>query len=415
MPLRSGRELKKIFNALCPFESDGRLKPEEDRVTLLASNSNIPIEIQMKAFVQAAAVEPGSPHMVGISQNCSMTTGNHPKNTALLKGVRRSKVTRPVAVGAARARRTLEEFTEDFGAELVFAFLDHFTAPPFDADLYSHSQRDSGMSRAMVRAQIEEAIEVMRPVYNEEINIGKEFRERYVNYLCSEVVAEYRKDFLGAVNLASPAWAMVDTGELPPILNFVLARGLVAAVRDELDNQDTMIEGEFSATGRSGKRGGYEKLTREALQHYKDRVVLFVKFTGVEGVTHDIGTKHAALQGEKYEADVERLEIVQRALFQDLGEYIPFAQHGGTGAAKLIRGLVAKNNFNTQYLADSARYFIDYYHKHREELIKGVKEVCGRNLYVSMVIPQARRAVSKLKEAGSFGLAPKLLKMLRET
>jgi len=414
MSLRNGRELKKVFQELCPFSPDGELKPEEERVSILASNANIPIEIQMKAFAQAAACGQGSPHIVQISYNCSMTTGNHPKRTAFLEGVRRSSVSRPIAVGAARARRTLEEFTEDFGAELVFASLDHFTSPPFNVELYSSPQGNGGLDKAIAKARIEEAIEVMRPVYGKEVDIDKDLLQSYINYLCSDAVGEYRKDFLGAVNLAKPAWSMIDTGELPPVLNFALSRDLSFGVRKELDNQDTMIEAEISATGVSGKGGEYQKLTGEELKNYKDRVVLFVKFIGAEGISYDIGMKHAAKRGEKHEPDIERLETVQRGLYQELGEYIPFAQHGGTGAARVIKGLVGKNNINTQYLVDGANYFADYYEKNKEEIRKGDKTACGRNIYINMVIPEAERAVSKMKEGGSFGLAPRLLKVLNE-
>jgi len=412
MSLRTGRELKKVFTALCPFEPDGKLKPEEERVTVLASNANIPIEIQMKAFAQAAVAGGGSPHIVQISSNCSMTTGNHPKSTVFLEGASRTKLTRPVAIGAGRARRTLEEFAEDFGAELVFASLDHFTAPSFNPDLYSNPRGDGGVDKALAKARIEEAIEVMKPVYGEEVDIKKELLEIYVNYLCSEALGEYRKDFLGAVNLARPAWSMIDTGELPPVLNFALSRDLALGVRNELDNQDTMIEAELSATGFSGKGGEYKKLTGEALENYKNRVVLFARFIGAEGIAYDIGMKHAALKGEKHQPDIERLETVQRALFQELGEYIPFAQHGGTGAAQVIKGLVGKNNINTQYLVDGTNYFADYYEKNKDSIRKGNKKACGRSIYINMVIPQAERAVNKMKEAGSFGLAPKLLKIL---
>jgi len=412
MPLRTGRELKKVFQELCPFEPDGKLKSEEERVTLLASNANIPIEIQMTAFVQAAVAGEGSPHIVQISQNCAMTTGHHPKRTAFLEGVKRTDASRPIAVGAARAKRILEEYVEDFGAKLVFASLDHFTAPPFDPDLYSTSQGSGGLDPAVARARIEEAIEVMKPLYGEEVDIDRNLRQAYVNYLCSDVVGEYKRDFLGAVNLAKPAWSMIDTGELPPILNFALSKDLATAVRKDLDNYDTMIEAEISATGVSGEKKAYEKLTGEKLENFKDRVVLFVKFIGAEGISYDIGMKHAAKKGEKHEPDVERLEVVQRGLFMELGEYIPFAQHGGTGAAKVIRGLVGKNNINTQYLVDGANYFADYYEKNKEDIRAGSKSACGRNIYINMVIPQAKRAVEKLKEAGSYGIAPRLLKAL---
>ena len=63
--------------------------------------------------------------------------------------------------------------------------------------------------------------------------------------------------------------------------------------------------------------------------------------------------EHAAPSGEKHEPDVERLEAVQREIIKESGYYAPFAQHGGTGAKQLARGLVAKNNINTCLLYTS--------------------------------------------------------------
>jgi len=99
-----------------------------------------------------------------------------------------------------------------------------------------------------------------------------------------------------------------------------------------------------------------------------------VTFSAELVFAYDIGMKHAALKGEKYQPDIERLETAQRALFQELGEYIPFAQHGRTGAAQVIRGLVGKNNINTQYLVDGTNYFADYYEKNKDGIRKGNKK-----------------------------------------
>ena len=413
MPLRTGRELKKVFQEVCPFEADGKLKPEEERVTLLASNVNIPFEVQMSAFVQASVVGEGSPQIIQVSYNAAKIAGRDPKKTPFYKGVERKSNLRPAVVGAARARRMLEEFVEDFGAEMIFLSLDHFTAPPFDPDLYSSPQGSGGLDHFTAKARIEEAIETMKPLYGKEVDISKDLFNAYVNYLCSDAVGGYRKDFLGAVYVSNPAWSMIDTGELPPVLNFALSRDLVDAVRKEIDNQDTIIEAEIASTGTSGEEIEHKKLSGEVLERYKDKVVLFVKFVGAEGVSYDIGMKHAAKKGEKHEPDVERLETVQRGLFLELGENIPFAQHGGTGAARVIKGLVGKDNINTQYLVDAANFFADHYEKNKEAIRGGVKSACGTGIYLNMVIVQAERAVSKLKETGSFGLVPRLLKVLK--
>jgi len=413
MPLRTGRELKKVFQELCPFEPDGKLKPEKERVTLLASNVNIPFEVQMSAFVQASVIGEGSPQIVQVSYNAARIAGRDPRKTPFLEGVKRKNISRPTVVGAARARRILDEFVEDFGAELIFLSLDHFTAPPFDPDLYSTPQGSGGLDPAVARVRVEEAIEVMKPLYGKEVDISKELLQSYINYLCSDAIGEYRKDFLGAVDVARPAWSMIDTGELPPILNFALSKDLATAVRKDLDNQDTIIEAEIAATGTSGEEIEHEKLTGEKLENYKNKVVLFAKFVGAEGVSYDIGMKHAAKKGEKHEPDIERLETVQRGLFLELGENIPFAQHGGTGASRVVRGLVGKDNINTQYLVDGANFFADHYEKNKEAIRGGVKSACGTGIYLKMIIIQAKRAVEKLKETGSFGLAPRLLKALK--
>jgi len=414
MSLGCGRELKKVFQELCPFEPDGKLKPEQDRATLLASNVNIPFEIQMSAFVQASALGEGSPQIIQVSCNAARIAGRDPKKAraSFLEGVERKSSSRAVPVGAVRARKALEEFVEDFGVKLIFLSLDHFTAPPFDPDRYSTSQGSGGLDPFVARARVEEAIEAMKPLYGKEVDISKELLESYVNYLVSDAVGEYRKDFLLSVDLAKPAWAMIDTGELPPVLNFALSKDLVSAVRKELDNHDTIIEAEIAATGTSGQEVEQKKLTEKELERYKDKVVLFVKFVGAEGIAYDIGMKHAAKKGEKHEPDIEKLESVQKGLFLELGENIPFAQHGGTGAAKVVRGLVGKDNINTQYLVDGANFFADHYEKNKDAIRGGVKSACGTDIYLKMIAVQAKRAVSKLKETGSFGLTPRLLKAL---
>ncbi|MBE0479064.1 class II fructose-bisphosphate aldolase [Candidatus Aerophobetes bacterium] len=409
MSLGTGRELKELFQKLSPFEPDGKLKPESERVTLLASNVNIPFEIQMSAFVQASVVGEGSPQIIQISHNAAKIAGRDPKKTSFLEGTTRKSCTRPAVIGAQRGKRMLEEFVEDFSAKLIFLSLDHFTAPSFDAGRYSASQGKGGLNRSLSKARLEEAIEVMKPLYGKEVDISREIFQAYVHYLAGDAVGAYRKDFLNAVELAKPAWAMIDTGELPPVLNFALSKDIVEAVRKEFDNEDTIIEAEIASTGTSGEEVEHKKLTGEELENYKDKIVLFVKFVGAEGVAYDIGMKHAAKKGEKHEPDFERLKTVQRGLFLELGANIPFAQHGGTGAAKVIKGLVGKNNINTQYLVDAANFFANHYEKNKDAIRAGVKSACGTDIYMNMAVVQAQRAVTKLKETGSFGLVPRLL------
>lgn len=412
MRLRTGTELRKVFDYICPFDAEGRLKPEAERRTLLASNANIPLEVQLKAFVMASAEGAGSPQIIQISYNSALITGDAPAKIKLLEGVDRKGPQRPVAAGARRAAEMLSWFVEDFDAQCIFLSLDHFTAPKFKLEEWREPRDGSGLSRAHARAIIEEAIETMKPVFGSEVEVSREEREAYVNFLAGDVFGEYRRDFLAAVEASRPAWAMIDTGNLPIILNFATSREMAQAVRRDFDNHDVMIEAELSATGSSGDEEAYEKLTGAELEAFIDRTVLFAEFVGADGIAYEIGMKHAALQDEKHPPDIAKLEATQRALLQRTGRYIPFAQHGGTGAAELARGLVGKNNINTQYLVDGANFLADHVQANLEAIRQGAKSACGTSIYNGMVIPEARRCVEKIKEANTYGLVPELLKII---
>jgi hypothetical protein len=335
-------------------------------------------------------------------------TGNLPKSIKLESDAKKS-ASRPAAVGALRSLRTIEEQVDDLGVQLAFVSLDHYTSPPL-GDSYS---RDigSGLPANVARALLDEAIDTLGPVFGDEVATDKGTYNRYVDYLTSDLYGEYRLDFFGAVRLAEPAWAMIDTGALPPVLNFATSKELVWAVRNVLENHDAMIEVEFSATGQSGEDVEYERLTGEALDNFARRIVLFVEYSDADAVAYEIGMVHAAAQAEKHPPDVLRLETVQRALFQARGHHIPFAQHGGTGASELAVGLVGKNNINTQYLVDAANTFADHYEANREGLRAGLKNACGTGIFLKMIAAIAGRAVEKMKEANSYGYSPELLKL----
>ncbi len=407
MALRTGKELRKVYEVLCPFNKDGSLKPDKELRTILASNGNFPLELQTKAFAIASAIAPGSPQIIQVSYTASKMTGNHPKSFKIPEGVKRNSLDRPVAIGAMRGAEIVDAQVQDFGAQCVFLSLDHFTSPPL-AKEYARS-KGYGLSKAVSWAILEEAREAMKPVFGKEVDVDKATMLTYVDYLTSDLYGEYRADFLGAVKLSKPAWAMIDTGALPPILNFATTREMTFAVRNSIENRDCMIESEFSATGQSGEEHEYEKLTGDALENFKERIILFVDYTQSEAVAYEIGMVHAAKQAEKHDPDVQRLEVVQRGLFQRFKKHVPFAQHGGTGAASLTRGLVAKNNINTQYLVDMANTFADHYEKNKEGLRAGAKDACGSGVYVKMVSALTDRCVAKMKEANTFGIVPEVM------
>ncbi len=412
MRLRTGTELRKVFDYICPFDSKGGLKPSDGQRTLLASNANLPLEIQLKAFVMASAQGAGSPQIVQISYSSAMITGNLAGKIELLAGVETILHGRPTGVGARRAAEMLSWFVEDFGTQCVFLALDHFTAPKFNLAGWQESRSGSGLKKAVAKAVIDEAVEAMKPVFGAEAEVSKEEFAAFVNFLQSDTYGEYRRDFLGAVEAARPAWAMIDTGNLPIVLNFATSREIAGAVRGDFDNRDVMIECELSATGSSGDQEAYERLSDRELKGFIERTVLFAAFAGADGIAYEIGMKHAAKQTEKHEPDIAKLEETQRALMLELGRYVPFAQHGGTGAANLARGLVGKNNINTQYLVDGANFLADHVEACLEGIRAGDKKVCGTGLYNGMVVPEAERCVAKLKEAGTYGLAPELLDVI---
>ncbi len=412
MRLRTGRELRQVCDHICPFDANGRLKPEVEQRTLLASNANIPLEVQLKAFVMASAQGAGSPQIVQISYNSALITGNSAAKVKLLDGVEPSLHDRPAAVGARRAAQMLAWFVEDFDAQCVFLSLDHFTSPKFDPAEWTGPHGSSGLTKAQARAIIEEAVEVMKPVFGAAADVSAEEVAAYVNFLTGDAFGEYRRDFLGAVEASRPAWAMIDTGGLPLVLNFATSREMAEAVRRDFDNQDVMIEAELSATGSSGDEEAYQNLTGDELQAFVDGVVLFANFSGADGIAYEIGMKHAAKKGEKHEPDVGKLEATQRALLSETGRYIPFAQHGGTGAARLLRGLVGKNNINTQYLVDGANFLADHVEKQLAGIREGAKGACGTGIYNGMVVPEAQRCLEKLKESGTHGMVPELLEVI---
>jgi len=412
MRLRNGTELRKVFDYLCPFDGRGRLKPEGERRTLLASNANLPLEVQLKAFVMASVQGDGSPQMVQVSYNAAMIAANEPSKIKLLDGVQTRLLGRPTAIGARRAAEMLAWFVEDFGAPCIFLTLDHFTAPAFSSKNYQEPRGSSGLAPAHARAILEEAMEAMKPAFGAEAAVSREDFQAFTHYLTGDAFGEYRRDFLAAVELSRPAWAMIDTGNLPLILNFATSREMAHAVRADFDNQDVMVEAELSATGSSGDEEAYEALGKKELEAFIARTVLFATFTAADGIAYEIGMKHAAKQDEKHEPDIAKLEATQRALLLQVGRYIPFAQHGGTGAAKLARGLVGKNNINTQYLVDGANFLADHVQRAVNDIRAGDKSACGTGVYNGMVIPQARRCVEKIKETGTYGIVPELLKVI---
>ena len=400
--LLSGRELRAIFNHFCPFDSKGELRSADQRVTILASNANFPLDIQARAFAMSAASGRQSPMIVQVSYNSAETMGNDPARMPSLPGLARQALEPAVVTGTKQLAASLEHYAETYGARYLALALDHFQVPKYDESALDKLKKPrKNLERRIAEARVLHAAEYMYPVFGKEADLTERLMDLYVDYLVSPVYVSFRRDFLATVQAVQPAWGMIDTEKLPPILDFVVTREIVESVRVLLGNDDMMVEAEFGATGQSGQTLEYQKLTGEALQQFARQVASFVMYTGADGIAYPIGMEHAAKKEEKHEPDQERLQEVQRELFLAVGKYVPFAQHGGTGAAFLVRGLVGKNNINTHYLVAGANALADYTEKHAAGIRLGDKKFAGTGMFVEMIQAVAAATLVKLQETGS--------------
>lgn len=399
--LLTGRQLKKCFEIFCPFEKDGTLKPEDERVTILASNINPPVDLQGRAFVMAAAQGDQSPMIIQISYNSMNLAGGKATNFKPPAGVVRQNYPPPAVDGAKLTAEVLEHLINQYGAKYVAVSLDHFNVPKFNFDVLSKVPVKKSLESELAAVKIKDAIDFMEPAFGK-IELDDKTLNAYVNFLSSPEYQEFKRDFLNVVAAVKPAWGMIDTERLPPVLVFAVTKDICDAIKKDLGNRDVMLEAELGATGQSGEEVEYVKLRGKDLENFAKQVALFIKYTGAEGISYPIGMVHAAKKGEKHEPDMEKLEVVQRTLLLEVGEYIPFAQHGGTGAAKVAWGLVGKDNINTNYLVAGANAFADHYEANREAVRAGDKKACGTDIYILMTMATYNAAIEKLKETNSY-------------
>lgn len=411
MPLLSGRELKKIMDHFSPFEG-GKLKPEGERVTVLAANGNTPFELFARAFAMAAAQGEGSPVIVQLSYNAIQLAGSESKALKPIKDVTRvNGAVSPAVEGSIIAANLIETYADQYGADLVAISLDHFKVPKFDP-ANTPSVDPNSLPAMVARARLIHALEAMRPIFGTEVEMNDRDLTDLVNYLCSTAYRSFKQDFLAVISAIAPAWGMIDTEKLPPLLDFVVTRDIIDAVRIDLGNQDVIIEAEFGATGQSGEPLDYQRIRGTELETFARKVASFLDYTGAEGIAYPIGMEHAAKAGVTHEPDVERLEVVGRTVLEVTGRYVPFVQHGGTGAAEVARGLVGKNNINTKFLVTAANTLADHVLANIDGIRGGEKDVCGTKIYTRMIAAIAEAAVEKLKESGSYGKGAEVRSLL---
>lgn len=412
MVLLTGRQLRAVFDHFSPFDSDGNLINEDQRVTLLAANINMPVEIQARAFAMAAAAGDQSPMLVQLSFNSAETIGNHPARIKPLPGVDVQLTEAPVVAGARQAVQQINSYAKAYGAKYLAVALDHFQVPQFVETAASDKERPTTLARELAKSRVLHAIEYMRDVFGSEVDISETTFDSYIDYLVSPAYVSFRRDFLGVVQAVSPAWGMIDTEKLPPILDFVVTREIVAGVRTLVGNNDMMVEAEFGATGQSGQALEYERIRGQELVRFAKQVSCFMRYTGADGIAYPIGMEHAAKKDAKHEPDRERLEVVQKELFLSCGRYIPFAQHGGTGAASVERGLVGKNNINTHFLVAGANALADHVTSNLAGIRAGDKKYCGTSIFTDILTVEAQAALAKLAETGSKNTGPALVDVL---
>lgn len=389
-----GTDLRLMFERLSPFGKDLRLKPEDEQRSILAVNGNYPLELQLPAFFHAATLEGGSPLIVQISGAGLKMLGKglKPKSVPAVHDTR---------MGARLMSSVFQVYAAIYRPRFVALALDHFAVPDLRDALFAE-ERDSGAPcpfAGEIRARLRQAIDA-----GEVYGLGRPSSEDTAAYEAYFGSDEYRtalQGFMAAIEEMNPAWAMIDTGELPPALNFAITREVCDMVRES--GSDTIVEAEYGATGQAGVPDAYRSLRGAELARFARQVAGFVKYTGASGISYPIGMEHAAPAGVRHEPDVSRLEVVQREILRTTGRYVPFAQHGGTGAAKVARGLVAKNNVNTYFLVRAAQSLAAHVGRHREGILQGRKSESGTAMYLGASRAVLEATVERLRECGTYG------------
>jgi fructose/tagatose bisphosphate aldolase len=392
--LLCGAALRHVFAWQNPFrtastalEGGAETPAASGRVSILAANANFPVEIQVRAFCQAAAAGKGSPLIVQFSHGALKIIGGRARD--------------PAVSGAGLARFMVEQAVRESRPTHVAVALDHFKVPPYPGD----GREGGGRAGRLAAALVDDAREVGRGLLGE---ASASELDGYCAYLASPAYGAFKREYAATLLALDPAWAMIDTERLPPILDLALTRDVVEFTRRDLGLTEMMLEAEYGATGVAGQDRPYQPLRGGELAHFADEVATFVAYTGADGIAYPIGMEHAAPLAQRHEPDLERLGCVQRRITDVAGRYVPFAQHGGTGAAHLARGLVGKNNVNTHFLVAAANRIADRTLAEVDRIRAGVKEACGTGLYAGAVEAVREAAVDKLKETGTFGAAARL-------
>jgi len=398
-----------VFDGFCPFDENLQLKPADEQVTILAANSNN--WWSTRAFVMAASMGKQSPVIVQFSYNSNIKIGGDPNTIWAPEGI--SYNANAVVNGAKANADWIAMEADAWGADYVAVSLDHFKVPKFKA-----GEKYAACSTPVDYAgYLEEARDFIKSKGLDEVAAEADDAAMadYLGYMTSVEYQGFRADFMETVRIMDPAWGMIDTEGIPFVLDFAVTRDFGLGVRQGLGNSHMMMEAELGATGSSGDGIGYEPMRGAALEEFATLAAAFVEYTGAEGMAYDIGMKHGAKSDEKHPADEEKLEVVQRTVLEKTGVYAAYAQHGGTGAAEVARGLVGKTNVNTAFLVAGSNARAEHFGTGIDKVQAGDKNMCGTNVETHVYLEALYNScVERYGTTGSYQTGEKVAEFLAQ-
>ncbi len=359
----------------------------------------------------AASMGKQSPVIVQFSYNSNIKVGGDPNTIWAPEGIYYSA--NAVVNGAKTNADWIAMEAEAWGADYVAVSLDHFKVPKFEPG----KQYQTNATPLDYPVQVTEAMDFLRSSGLDRIadEVDDAAFQSYVNYLTSTEYQGFRADFMETVSIMDPAWGMIDTEGIPFVLDFAITKDFVMGVRVGLGNADMMMEAELGATGSSGDDIAYEPMRGAELDEFAALAAAFIDFTGAEGMAYDIGMKHAARAGETHPADEEKLETVQRTIIEKAGVYAAYAQHGGTGAAEVARGLVGKTNVNTAFLVAGSVARAQHFADNAEKVQTGDKNICGTNVETHIYLEALYNVcVERYQTTGSYETGDQVAEFLAQ-
>lgn len=378
-------------------------------MTILAANSNN--WWSTRAFVMASSIGKQSPVIVQFSYNSNIKIGGDPKTIWAPEGARyRSNA---VVNGAKANADWIAMEAEAWDADYVAISLDHFKVPKFKPGT-SYKACATPIDYAGLVEETRDYIKARGLDAIADACDDAAMKE-YAAYLTSTEYQGFRADFMETVRIMDPAWGMIDTEGIPYVLDFAVSRDFANGVRIGLGNSHMMMEAELGATGTSGDGIGYEPMRGAALEEFANLAAAFVDYTGAEGMAYDIGMKHAAKADERHPADEEKLEVVQRTIIEQTGIYAAYAQHGGTGAAEVAKGLVGKTNVNTAFLVAGSCARAEHFGADMGKVHAGDKKICGTDVETHVYLKALYEScVERYETTGSYQTGDLVAKFLAQ-